>query len=59
MGRNYRNWHFLVIRFGRALDPSDRFGPTDYRPIKQFIMHRFDGQQWVPISKIVEIGAAP
>ena len=32
--------------------------PTDYRPIKQFIMHRFDGQQWVPISKTVEISAA-
>ena len=31
--------------------------PTDYRPIKQFIMHRFDGQQWVPISKLVEISA--
>jgi branched-chain amino acid transport system substrate-binding protein len=31
--------------------------PTDYRPVKQFIMHRFDGQQWVPISKIVEISA--
>ena len=31
--------------------------PTDYRPIKQFILHRFDGQQWVPISKIIEVSA--
>ena len=31
--------------------------PTDYRPIKQFILHRFDGHQWVPITKVMEISA--
>jgi branched-chain amino acid transport system substrate-binding protein len=31
--------------------------PTDYRPIKQFILHRFDGQQWVPITNVMEISA--
>jgi ABC-type branched-subunit amino acid transport system substrate-binding protein len=31
--------------------------PTDYRPIKQFILHRFDGQTWVPISDIIDVTA--
>lgn len=31
--------------------------PTDYRPIKQSILHRFDGQTWVPISDIIDVTA--
>jgi hypothetical protein len=31
--------------------------PTDYRPIKQFILHCFDGQIWVPISDIINVTA--
>jgi ABC-type branched-subunit amino acid transport system substrate-binding protein len=32
--------------------------PTDYRPIKQFILQRFDGQTWVPFSGVIEVSAA-
>jgi branched-chain amino acid transport system substrate-binding protein len=31
--------------------------PTDYRPIKQFVLHRFDGHTWVPISDIIDVTA--
>jgi branched-chain amino acid transport system substrate-binding protein len=31
--------------------------PSDYRPIKQFVLHRFDGQQWMPISEVIEVSA--
>ena len=31
--------------------------PTDYRPIKQFILHRFDGQTWVPFGGIIDVSA--
>jgi hypothetical protein len=31
--------------------------PTDYRPIKQFILHRFDGQTWMPIGDIIDVTA--
>jgi branched-chain amino acid transport system substrate-binding protein len=27
---------------------------TDYRPIDQFVLHRFDGEKWVPMSGIVD-----
>jgi branched-chain amino acid transport system substrate-binding protein len=30
--------------------------PTDYRPIEQFVLHRFDGEQWTPISGIIDVG---
>ena len=32
--------------------------PTDYRPIKQFILHRFDGETWVPFGDVIEVSAA-
>jgi ABC-type branched-subunit amino acid transport system substrate-binding protein len=31
--------------------------PTDYRPIEQFVLHRFDGEKWVPISGIIGVSA--
>jgi branched-chain amino acid transport system substrate-binding protein len=31
--------------------------PTDYRPIEQFVLHRFDGEQWVPISGVIGVSA--
>jgi branched-chain amino acid transport system substrate-binding protein len=32
--------------------------PTDYRPIKQFILHRFDGTQWVRFGEVMTASAA-
>jgi branched-chain amino acid transport system substrate-binding protein len=32
--------------------------PTDYRPIKQFIMHRFDGSRWNVIGDVMEVSSA-
>jgi branched-chain amino acid transport system substrate-binding protein len=32
--------------------------PTDYRPIKQFIMHRFDGSRWDVIGDVMEASSA-
>jgi branched-chain amino acid transport system substrate-binding protein len=32
--------------------------PTDYRPIKQFILQRFDGHSWVPFGGVVQVSAA-
>ena len=32
--------------------------PTDYRLIKQFVMHRFDGKQWVRFGDVMEASAA-
>jgi branched-chain amino acid transport system substrate-binding protein len=32
--------------------------PTDYRPIKQFFMHRFDGAQWVLFGDILRVSSA-
>jgi branched-chain amino acid transport system substrate-binding protein len=31
--------------------------PTDYRPIEQFVLHRFDGEKWVPISGVIGVSA--
>jgi ABC-type branched-subunit amino acid transport system substrate-binding protein len=31
--------------------------PTDYRPIEQFVLQRFDGENWVPISGIIDVRA--
>jgi ABC-type branched-subunit amino acid transport system substrate-binding protein len=31
--------------------------PADYRPIQQFVLHRFDGEKWVPISGIIDVSA--
>jgi branched-chain amino acid transport system substrate-binding protein len=28
--------------------------PADYRPIEQFILQRFDGEKWLPISDIID-----
>jgi len=28
--------------------------PTDYRPIKQFYLLRFDGKNWIPIGDVIE-----
>jgi len=48
-----KNFHAPGLLPGITLNTS----PTNYRPIKQFIMHRFDGEQWVPIGAIVEVSA--
>jgi ABC-type branched-subunit amino acid transport system substrate-binding protein len=32
--------------------------PSDYRPVKQFIMHRFDGKQWVMFGGVMEVSSA-
>ena len=48
-----KNFHAPGLLPGITLNTS----PTNYRPIKQFIMHRFDGEQWVPIGEIVEVSA--
>ncbi len=32
--------------------------PTDYRPIKQFVLERFDGRTWVPFGGVVQVSAA-
>jgi branched-chain amino acid transport system substrate-binding protein len=32
--------------------------PTEYRAVKQFILHRFDGKQWVPITGIMQVSAS-
>jgi branched-chain amino acid transport system substrate-binding protein len=31
--------------------------PSDYRPVKQFTLHRFDGAQWVPFGEVMEISS--
>jgi ABC-type branched-subunit amino acid transport system substrate-binding protein len=31
---------------------------TDYRPIKQFVLHRFDGKGWAPFGNVLEARAA-
>jgi len=48
-----KDLHMPVLLPGVALNTS----PTDYRPIKQFILHRFDGQQWVPFGDVVQISS--
>jgi branched-chain amino acid transport system substrate-binding protein len=42
--------HIPFLLPGITLNTS----PTDYRPIKQFIMHRFDGRQWTVIGDVME-----
>ena len=32
--------------------------PTDYRLITQFILHRFDGKQWVSFGDVMKVSAA-
>lgn len=46
--------HVPMLLPGITLNTS----PTDYRPIKQFILHKFDGQRWVPITGIMQVSAA-
>ena len=48
-----KDLHMPGLLPGIALNTS----PTDYRPIKQFILHRFDGQQWVPFGDVVQISS--
>lgn len=31
--------------------------PTDHRAVKQFVLHKFDGQRWVPIGGVMEARA--
>ena len=42
-----KDFHMLGLLPGIAINTS----PTDYRPIKQFILHRFDGRTWVPFGR--------
>ena len=48
-----KDFHMLGLLPGIAINTS----PTDYRPIKQFILHRFDGRTWVPFGGIVDVSA--
>ena len=48
-----KDFHAPGLLPGIAINTS----PTDYRPIKQFILHRFDGKAWVPFGDVVEISA--
>lgn len=32
--------------------------PADYRPVRRFILQRFDGQSWVPFGGVIEVSAA-
>jgi branched-chain amino acid transport system substrate-binding protein len=48
-----KDFHFPGLLPGIAINTS----PTDYRPIKQFILHRFDGQTWVPLGGVIDVSA--
>jgi ABC-type branched-subunit amino acid transport system substrate-binding protein len=48
-----KDFHAPGLLPGIAINTS----PTDYRPIKQFILHRFDGKTWVPFGDVVEVSA--
>jgi ABC-type branched-subunit amino acid transport system substrate-binding protein len=55
----YQATHLREVRIplllpGITLNTS----PTDYRPIKQFIMHRFDGKHWEVIGDVMEASSA-
>lgn len=48
-----KDFHMPGLLPGISINTS----PTDYRPIKQFILHRFDGKTWVPIGGIIDVSA--
>jgi ABC-type branched-subunit amino acid transport system substrate-binding protein len=48
-----KDFHAPNLLPGIAFNTS----PTDYRPVKQFVVHRFDGQQWVPITGVIDVSA--
>ena len=48
-----KDFHMPGLLPGIAINTN----PTDYRPIKQFILHRFDGQTWVPFGGIIDVSA--
>lgn len=49
-----KDFHAPGLLPGIAFNTS----PTDYRPIKQFVLHRFDGRTWVPFTDVMEISSA-
>jgi len=54
----YQATHLKEVRIrfllrGITLNAS----PTDYRPIEQFIMHRFDGNQWEMLGDVMQVSA--
>jgi branched-chain amino acid transport system substrate-binding protein len=48
-----KDFHVAGLLPGIAVNTS----PTDYRPIKQFILQRFDGQTWVPFGETINVSA--
>jgi len=38
-----------ILRPGIKIETS----PTDYQPIKQFFLIRFDGQDWNPLGPVI------
>ncbi|HEV2546229.1 MAG TPA: ABC transporter substrate-binding protein [Stellaceae bacterium] len=52
----YQATHMTKFR-APGLLPGISFNtsPTDYRPIEQFVLHRFDGEKWVPISGVIGV----
>jgi branched-chain amino acid transport system substrate-binding protein len=48
-----KDFHFPGLLPEIAINTS----PTDYRPIKQFVLHRFDGQTWVPFGGMIDVSA--
>jgi branched-chain amino acid transport system substrate-binding protein len=48
-----KDFHVPGLLPGIAVNTS----PTDYRPIKQFILQRFDGQTWVPFGGTINVSA--
>ena len=48
-----KDFHMLGLLPGIAINTS----PTDYRPIKQFILHRFDGRTWVCFGGTIDVSA--
>jgi branched-chain amino acid transport system substrate-binding protein len=54
----YQATHLKEVRI-RFLLPGITLNasPTDYRPIEQFIMHRFDGNQWEMLGDVMQVSA--
>ena len=48
-----KDFHMPGLLPGIAINTS----PTDYRPIKQFILHRFDGRTWVCFGGTIDVSA--
>jgi len=49
---NMKNLRFPLLLPGIAINTS----PTDYRPLEQMQLFRFDGQRWVPHGGVTEVG---